>query len=640
MLFYFRSDHMVYSNKLKNYLTELKKRNNLDCWYIVKQGTNFEDDVRAINVLLRYQASVQKNQKVKIKEFFEDNSNSIIHKRYNYRILSNTYNLGLLTNDKTGYINAKTTNIYELIRLYASFKDEIPYYSQDQLRLIKNMQIEKLFVSNRYDNPSKIKTNLNGSKIRDFRLFPIPILYKIMLALYEKGITTITKLQFSVFISTIKNYDEIDDVISYIEEISDDDNTFIQEMKSRGLKDYFDSRVWNFITQLSSIVSIGKNKNNAICLNKNYIDSLKNKVKTFWNNLDSYKKITNDEYDKLLTYNVELWDWCNIKDIPPLKEIDEDDRLSDGDNTIYYGAPGTGKSYKVSELIKEDYPEYSEKNESKYVFRVTLHPEYTYSDFVGQVLPYTNGDKVSYEFIPNIFTIALKQAYENPTKKVYLVLEEMSRANVAAVFGDLFQLLDRDHGSSEYSINNTDIANVVYQNPTHPVAIPSNMSIIGTVNTSDQNVFVMDTAFKRRFNWKYISTNEGVKNNINFINPEIKIDNKVGNVDWKTLYQALNEFIVENLNLSEDKQIGPYFIKFEDGDPKKAHDLVKDKLLQYLWEDINSAAYNTSDSLFREKKDVPSFSTLYEKFDEGIPVFSESFLTTLGANNESVEDKN
>ena len=314
-----------------------------------------------------------------------------------------------------------------------------------------------------------------------------------------------------------------------------------------------------------------------------------------------------------------------------------------GANIIYYGAPGTGKSHKLDELIKK---------ENTNTFRVTLHPEYTYSDFVGQLLPVSKkandgNDKytVSYEFVPGIFTIALKEAINNPDRSVYLILEELSRANVAAVFGDLFQLLDRKNGISEYPIDNPDISKIVYgkantdQNTYKKIYIPNNLSILATVNTSDQNVYPMDTAFKRRFEWRYEYTNYGYKsedfkdNN----NPKIDVGNNI-RVTWDNLYKGLNSFIVGELGLNEDKQIGPYFIKFEGANGDKAHDLVKDKLLQYLWEDINKVANTmsgTGSSLFLGKQTIPSFSELYTRFSDRKQVFSDIFLDKLGVQNDS-----
>lgn len=310
-------------------------------------------------------------------------------------------------------------------------------------------------------------------------------------------------------------------------------------------------------------------------------------------------------------------------------------QIKDGKNVIYYGAPGTGKSYSVNNLIKEKYSDYDAgEGNNDNVFRVTLHPEYSYSDFVGQLLPYSDeSGKIDYQFIPGVFTNALNQAIQNPNDHIYLVLEEMSRANVAAVFGDLFQLLDRKNGSSEYAINNDDIARTVYGDPKHKIAIPGNMTIFGTVNTSDQNVFVMDTAFKRRFDWRYVSTDAGADteafNSEN--NPEINIGDNIV-ISWKKLYQTLNRFIVGDLELSEDKQIGPYFIKFEGADSEVSHNLIRDKLLQYLWEDINLAStemYGSNENLFEDKETIPSFSALYEKFDRKEKVFSNTFINLV-----------
>lgn len=308
------------------------------------------------------------------------------------------------------------------------------------------------------------------------------------------------------------------------------------------------------------------------------------------------------------------------------------ERRSDGKNIIYYGAPGTGKSYEVNEAVKKAYPNYEVAKGNDYVFRVSLYPEYSYSDFVGQHMPRSNNKhEIEYPFVSGPFTQALEKAYDNPDKEVYLIVEEMSRANAAAVFGDLFQLLDRENGSSEYPINNEDIAREVYGPSKHKVTIPSNMTILGTVNTNDQNVFVMDTAFKRRFEWKYIPIDKGADSN-EFVNP--KIDIGEGNIkEWKDIYQTLNSFIVDknDLGLSEDKQIGPFFIKFEDADSNKAHELFQDKLLQYLWEDINAAADvmdSSKKSLFQDN--ISSFSMLYKKFGDKEKVFSDALLNELG----------
>nr|WP_225354745.1 DUF3578 domain-containing protein [Ligilactobacillus aviarius] len=301
-------------------------------------------------------------------------------------------------------------------------------------------------------------------------------------------------------------------------------------------------------------------------------------------------------------------------------------------NTIYYGVPGTGKSYQVKQLVEDN--NISDKD----VFRSTLHPEYSYSDFVGQVLPDVDENgKPTYKYQPGIFTKALERALK-VDEPVLLILEEMSRANVSAVFGDIFQLLDRNQsGKSDYGINNDLIYNHLDKEAQNAldskkIKLPENLYIIGTVNTSDQNVFPMDNAFKRRFSWQYVSI--GIPDEDNNPKLTIKIEKEdqttERKVKWSELLFKLNEFIVnrENgLGLTEDKQLGPYFIKFDDiGDTKRNDELIKNKLLQYLWDDVQNsmAAFGNANAPLFDRS-IHSFSELYECYDKQ-QVFSNEFL--------------
>jgi hypothetical protein len=315
-------------------------------------------------------------------------------------------------------------------------------------------------------------------------------------------------------------------------------------------------------------------------------------------------------------------------------------------NLISYGAPGTGKSYAINKLVKQYYPNFEDDTheDSKYVFRTTLHKEYMYSDFVGQILPKVNGTNVTYDFIPGIFTLALDEAYNVPDNNIYLILEELSRADVAAVFGDLFQLLDRKKdGESEYQISNPNISKYLNRNNTaltddekakKKFSIPANLHIYCTVNTNDQNVFVMDTAFKRRFEWQYVSTepaaDEETGEELN--NPIILIDNN--EISWWEFYTKLNNYITSVLKLSEDKQIGQFFIQFTDNDIRNK-DLIKNKLLQYLWEDVAKNTYS-NESLFDNK--ITSFSQLYQKFEQGENVFIPTFFEQEMNNDLLIDD--
>lgn len=319
----------------------------------------------------------------------------------------------------------------------------------------------------------------------------------------------------------------------------------------------------------------------------------------------------------------------------PLEGLELDSIV--GKNVIYYGAPGTGKSYGVTQQILKTYPNFGKEDseQSQYVFRTTLHPEYTYSDFVGQVMPKVTSKGIKYEFSQGVFTRALEKAiaYEKLNVPVYLVLEELSRANVAAVFGDLFQLLDRKEGKSEYPITHSIIAKSVYhlsneeaesEKGNRKIYIPRNLFIFGTVNTNDQNVFVMDTAFKRRFSWRYVSTKPANEKNNPYV-PIVDADGSIGQVTWHEFYQALNRYITKEMELGEDKQIGQFFIQFTaDNQANKSE--IQNKLLHYIWDDVNNVSFSGR-KLFAPS--VENFSDLYDKFSEDKNVFNSDFITEL-----------
>ena len=319
------------------------------------------------------------------------------------------------------------------------------------------------------------------------------------------------------------------------------------------------------------------------------------------------------------------------------------------DQLILFGAPGTGKSYEIKERLAS-YPDDKK-------FRVTIHPEFLYTDFIGQLLPDTApGAPSTFTFKEGPFTRALMEAYADSSKEVFLILEELSRGNVAAIFGDIFQLLDRDtHFVSRYPIRNKDIADKIPTLTTDEIKLPSNFNIICTVNTNDQSVYPMDTAFKRRFNWEYVSI-EPVKDkttgnrNTQLNNPRMRIavDSNRGNdliTTWQSFYMALNSFITDRnagLGKKEDKQVGQFFLSFSkslitdshsynqtvsDSADKKINQNIKNKLLLYLWQDIHGASLNsTGKSLFTN--DITSFGVLYDRYGNE-KVFSDDFINNF-----------
>lgn len=268
----------------------------------------------------------------------------------------------------------------------------------------------------------------------------------------------------------------------------------------------------------------------------------------------------------------------------------EDMRVTGGANVLLYGVPGSGKSW----TIDQDYCSDESRME-----RLVFHPDYTYSDFIGQILPNVSDGIVSYKFTEGPFTSLVKKAYTNPEKMFYLIIEEINRGNAPAIFGEVFQLLDRDDdGTSEYGITNVDISNIVYGNPNKKVRIPSNMSIIGTMNTSDQNVFTLDTAFQRRWNMRMI---ENSFERHDYATTKI-LDT---DVTWQRFCEVINnEIVTKNIQMtsSEDKRLGAYFVRAVDLEyhqeaddnnlPEKDRVQARllnyrfaEKVLKYLWDD-------------------------------------------------------
>lgn len=295
----------------------------------------------------------------------------------------------------------------------------------------------------------------------------------------------------------------------------------------------------------------------------------------------------------------------------------------EGINKIFYGTPGCGKSYHIQHNILEK-ENYSDDN----VIRTTFYQDYSNTDFVGQILPKIEKDKttgketVKYIFNPGPFTLALIRAISNPTEKVALVIEEINRGNAPAIFGDIFQLLDRDNdGISEYGIVNVSVLdylndyifevngekkNYIFKE----IKIPGNMHIYATMNTSDQNVYTLDTAFVRRWD------KEKIKNL--FTDCEFADTNIPGmDYTWEEFVTAINNHIakhLEDLQVNEDKQIGAFFVKKNllGSTPEK----FAYKVFDYLWSDVAKLDHEI---FFNHFDTLEALIKAYEK--EGVDVF-------------------
>ncbi|WP_292210779.1 AAA family ATPase [Butyrivibrio sp.] len=310
-------------------------------------------------------------------------------------------------------------------------------------------------------------------------------------------------------------------------------------------------------------------------------------------------------------------------------------------NRIVFGAPGTGKSF----LLKQDCDGLLDDTVGTYE-RVTFHPDYTYSQFVGTYKPVMDSDgrSIRYDFVPGpfmrVYVDALKSARTEAPQPHLLLIEEINRAKVAAVFGDVFQLLDRDaDGVSEYEIQaSEDIRRYLAkelggtEDKYKKIRIPNNMFIWATMNSADQGVYPMDTAFKRRWNFEYLGIDEKEKDieNIGKVNIA-KYDEPVV---WNRLRKAINTKMSKDFNINEDKLMGPFFLSKkvldsdENGmikDPEKFMDAFKSKVIMYLYED----AVKQSKRKFFDGCDSSKYSSVCDAFDEiGMNIFGANFISS------------
>lgn len=313
-------------------------------------------------------------------------------------------------------------------------------------------------------------------------------------------------------------------------------------------------------------------------------------------------------------------------------------------NLIFFGAPGTGKSFKLNKE-KDDFI----GNEDQYE-RVTFHPDYTYANFVGTYKPVPIKDEdgknsISYEYVPGPFMRTYVKSINNyikvnigaeEAKPFLLLIEEINRANTAAVFGDVFQLLDRKDGISEYPIKPSEDMKKYLSKETelpienfNEIRIPDNMFIWATMNSADQGVFPMDTAFKRRWDFEYIGINE---NEDKIKDYKVKLGTEV--INWNDLRKSINQWLVSH-GVNEDKLLGPFFInlkslKTEDKDSnildsEKFKMVFKNKVLMYLYED----AARHKKNIFKNGDNI-LLSKVFKAFDEeGVRVFSDEIVDEL-----------
>jgi hypothetical protein len=341
-------------------------------------------------------------------------------------------------------------------------------------------------------------------------------------------------------------------------------------------------------------------------------------------------------YADVLDNKEKFGDIWNVDELSALEEklpeVDSEDNVSNPEHSALQAYIKFLKEYKF-----------------KRVFRTTFHPDYDYAQFVGAYKPKKEGNTITYSFVPQVFAKAYAAAWklylqrdsrdsigasplQNDSGKdiqVYLVIEEINRGNCAQIFGDIFQLLDRDEkGFSQYSIDaDCDFAEWLKTNdnglksvwPAYEekvgdgkLNLPPNLNILATMNTSDQSLFPMDSAFKRRFDWEYVPISFDGKDAANF---QIDIDGT--QYSWQKFVETVNEKIL-TLTESEDKQLGEFFIKPDNG-KVISRDRFLGKVMFYLWNEVCKDEHKNG-SFFRVKdkdgkEDYFTFQDLYRNKD-------------------------
>lgn len=311
----------------------------------------------------------------------------------------------------------------------------------------------------------------------------------------------------------------------------------------------------------------------------------------------------------------------------PAEEFEDDgpqvERLVGGSNVIRYGAPGTGKSYAIDQEIV------GHRN-----FRTVFHPTLEQSDFFGSLKPVVVEEKVQYRFVPGPFCLALADALNNPAHRVNLIIEELNRGPAAAIFGDTFLLLDRhSDGSGVYDIASPSPEFAQWFKTTTEsidgrVRMPSNLWLLATMNSADQGVFPLDTAFRRRWAQNYEPLNFDRAPNVNFT--VTKLGGGTVEISWRTLAIEINAILTQRLTIPEDRLLGPWFIKAED---RNAHGAIPGKVLLYLWDDL--LRHHGREEIF--SSDVRTYGELILRMSGGQPFLSNSLLARLSGKVVDVE---
>ena len=546
---------------LQTKLDELERASDYECLYLVKQPTAFDSLCYLVSFLADYKTkTVHGNLQDYVGQKISDLKavKPDIEISNNYRALRVAAFFGLITMTSSKYDDALITDTFKEITDRCNGE-----YEKTELYVdIIQRQIEKMYISSQIDEAHQ-------SVRQEYRLYPVMLLYKVLLELGRASSHySISMTEYRYLVATTKVFEGFLETLLLIKMLREDNDSATEKFEQYRTK--FDNRLIQALKQLDILVIDRDN----IVLKSDKVEEVARKVFIFEQNPNVF---TTENYLGFLGSTKSLFELESFESnqetdsdisVQAASDSSEQNRLTVGCNVLLYGVPGSGKSW----TIEHEYCKPGTKVE-----RLVFHPDYTYSDFIGQILPnVADNGQVSYKFTPGPFTNILRDAYNDPKTPYILIIEEINRGNAPAIFGEVFQLLDRkveerDNdddgfpiGTSEYGITNGDIAEVVYgkDRRTEKVRIPSNLSIIGTMNTSDQNVFTLDTAFQRRWDMCLIENNF---DNVDpkFANQEI-LDTTV---TWKNFCTEINNIVIGNnarMTSAEDKRLGAYFVHLRD----------------------------------------------------------------------------
>ena len=582
---------------------KLASLNATSVWYFAKQDTNFDNAFKAVQIV------------DELGQQWEDDGTTAWSTKAaskgldsNHRILSVAQLLGLLTKNnpfgKSQYKSETPTPVYRAISRYA--------IGSPEYNALKTEQLLKLRMNAITDT---------RPESADYNIAPVLFTYEVFWRLKAKGVTEVSLGDFYTYVMTCKTHEEIDECVEHLLDPNRKETPYVANYKG-------DSRVVTLIQNNLNLIQFTATTVSIKPEFADYFGYFFNGAYTSFVNMMKFVVSDVQMYQTILTNPIGLA--VNFLDTSAkidigVKRINLENKKSESYSLqqIHYGAPGTGKSH----IVKK-------RTEGESVVRTTFHPDSDYSTFVGCYKPTTNEiemrdvtgkviiehgqpvteNRIIYQFVDQAFLQAYIKAWkfyaeaeEGVTpKKQFLIIEEINRGNCAQIFGDLFQLLDRnDSGFSEYFIHadkdmqkhlsnafkgcflkdsHKDTINSLYPKEDDVVAkvlsgeillLPNNLYIWATMNTSDQSLFPIDSAFKRRWDWEY----EPIKyKNINWV-----IDVEGSKYLWTSFQREINKRIFDATN-SEDKMLGDYFVNPTDG--VITEKILLNKILFYLWNDV------------------------------------------------------